>query len=282
MDTDIFLKNPIKTCRICLEEDSDEYISPCLCKGTQKHIHIECLKKWRDTNLDNIDKRNSCEICNFKFIFKNRHLIDHSIYLIDRGKYLLLKHLLLLFISFIIITIEYSDDFFIIRTLNMYNNSSLLKLLRTGYYFWYVLFYFPFTYFIFEIAYMIYFNIQYREIIRNSIYIENIKYNRIIYNSQVFIFLFYYYFFFMINITKLYMFSNFFITLYNIIVRQYFFKMHNSIINKIIIQTNLDNVILSFEDKPLLCYNIETKSNQASDPRSDIRGDMLSNIMSDM
>lgn len=40
-----------EVCRICLGEEDpddkdDELISPCLCKGTMKYIHLSCLKNW--------------------------------------------------------------------------------------------------------------------------------------------------------------------------------------------------------------------------------------------
>ncbi|XAR53284.1 Ubiquitin--protein ligase [Bertholletia excelsa] len=41
----------IACCRICLEcdgeEDDDELISPCMCKGTQQFVHRSCLDHWR-------------------------------------------------------------------------------------------------------------------------------------------------------------------------------------------------------------------------------------------
>lgn len=33
-----------KTCRICLECNRLDYIRPCKCSGTIKHVHEECLK----------------------------------------------------------------------------------------------------------------------------------------------------------------------------------------------------------------------------------------------
>ena len=35
-------------CRICLEDEDelDKLISPCLCNGTMKYVHYECLHKW--------------------------------------------------------------------------------------------------------------------------------------------------------------------------------------------------------------------------------------------
>lgn len=41
----------IQECRICLLDDHHEtMISPCLCQGTQKYVHRECLNQWRQQN----------------------------------------------------------------------------------------------------------------------------------------------------------------------------------------------------------------------------------------
>ncbi|KAI3836517.1 hypothetical protein MKX03_031383 [Papaver bracteatum] len=34
-------------CRICLETDERGFIAPCMCKGTAKYVHRECLDQWR-------------------------------------------------------------------------------------------------------------------------------------------------------------------------------------------------------------------------------------------
>ncbi|CAL5203855.1 unnamed protein product [Lathyrus oleraceus] len=34
-------------CRICLETDGRDFIAPCMCKGTSKYVHRECLDHWR-------------------------------------------------------------------------------------------------------------------------------------------------------------------------------------------------------------------------------------------
>ncbi|KAH7674689.1 Zinc finger RING/FYVE/PHD-type protein [Dioscorea alata] len=36
-------------CRICLDTEGDDLISPCHCKGTQKYVHRSCLDNWRST-----------------------------------------------------------------------------------------------------------------------------------------------------------------------------------------------------------------------------------------
>ena len=70
------------TCRICYGEDSNEdnpLICPCICKGSMKYIHYDCLKNWLNSKIeeemlmdqDNKDvdvisynrKDISCELC---------------------------------------------------------------------------------------------------------------------------------------------------------------------------------------------------------------------------
>jgi hypothetical protein len=39
-------------CRICLEEEpagTMELVSPCSCEGSQKHVHLACLRRWQAT-----------------------------------------------------------------------------------------------------------------------------------------------------------------------------------------------------------------------------------------
>lgn len=39
----------MSACRICLGEENEAknpLISPCLCSGSMKHIHVDCLKHW--------------------------------------------------------------------------------------------------------------------------------------------------------------------------------------------------------------------------------------------
>ena len=53
-------------CRICFEEEEEKnkLLHPCPCKGTQRWIHEECLRRWYF-----MDKQNSnCSVCKYKFI----------------------------------------------------------------------------------------------------------------------------------------------------------------------------------------------------------------------
>ena len=76
-----------KICRICyLEEDTIEnpLIQPCVCSGSMKYIHLECLKHWLKTSIfikieSNQDrfiylyKTPQCELCKTKFTDYIRH-----------------------------------------------------------------------------------------------------------------------------------------------------------------------------------------------------------------
>ena len=62
-------KNKIKKkkiCRICYTEDDTEenpLIQPCICSGTMKFIHINCLEKWISTrSCIEVDKNDNCSV----------------------------------------------------------------------------------------------------------------------------------------------------------------------------------------------------------------------------
>lgn len=54
------------TCRICLEpDDKENFIQPCLCKGSALNVHEACLAQWLF-----VSKSKKCEICNFEYKFQ--------------------------------------------------------------------------------------------------------------------------------------------------------------------------------------------------------------------
>jgi hypothetical protein len=55
-----------KFCRICFEDADEKLISPCLCKGTSKYIHEECLKQWLRYQSEKI-LGSKCEICHHTY-----------------------------------------------------------------------------------------------------------------------------------------------------------------------------------------------------------------------
>lgn len=76
-----------KLCRICyIEEETPDnpLIQPCICSGSMKYIHLDCLKHWLDTSvyIKVEDKENcqiylykeaQCELCKTKFPDFIRH-----------------------------------------------------------------------------------------------------------------------------------------------------------------------------------------------------------------
>src|SRR5690349_16586124 len=57
---------PLVLCRICLQEevDRERLISPCLCKGSMKYVHQDCLNHWRlsSPNPDSVTRCDSCKM----------------------------------------------------------------------------------------------------------------------------------------------------------------------------------------------------------------------------
>ncbi|KAJ6260315.1 E3 ubiquitin-protein ligase [Drechslerella dactyloides] len=66
----------VKQCRICLDtstEDADpelgRLISPCLCKGSARYVHEECLRAWR-LHSANEQSFYKCPTCHFEYQFR--------------------------------------------------------------------------------------------------------------------------------------------------------------------------------------------------------------------
>ena len=91
-----------KICRICYGDDStpdNPLIYPCICKGSMKYIHYDCLKNWLNSKIEediSADSENmeievisynrkdiSCELCKEKlpdYIKYNNHFYNISFY----------------------------------------------------------------------------------------------------------------------------------------------------------------------------------------------------------
>jgi hypothetical protein len=265
--------NNSKICRYCWEEDDREYISPCLCKGGSKFIHIECLNKWRIRHYSNPIKKNSCEICKYKYKFKQHDTTNYVKYFINVNKYYCLHLLIIWFIAMFIIWIEILSDFFLIRTLNFYNynNSSLLKIFRDMklnediFYMLYSLFYLPFSFFLFELRYMYYFHLKCYKLFPNINYKSKLNNQINMYYIQSFLFLYYYYFCLFCDIPIFYIYSSISTVIFNTFYRINFFNKHNKIINIIINNIESTEEILSFEDNPLLGVNFDEIDGVISD-----------------
>ena len=64
-------------CRICFEgeTDDDPFISPCLCRGTSKYVHMSCISTWRNLNRDGIGFT-KCMECNNEYIIKSTNPLE--------------------------------------------------------------------------------------------------------------------------------------------------------------------------------------------------------------
>ena len=96
------IKSNNKLCRICYGEDSTEenpLIYPCICSGSMKYIHYDCLKNWLNSKIEediSVDSENpevevisynrkdiSCELCKEKlpdYIKYNNRYYNISFY----------------------------------------------------------------------------------------------------------------------------------------------------------------------------------------------------------
>ena len=61
-----------KRCRICLDGDNeselDRLISPCLCKGSSRYIHLKCLERWRELSPRK-ESFYRCDTCHYHYSF---------------------------------------------------------------------------------------------------------------------------------------------------------------------------------------------------------------------
>lgn len=63
-----------KECRICFEKsnNNDLFINPCLCSGTSKWVHKECLNTWRIMNK-NKEPYKICMECKYIYKFEYKY-----------------------------------------------------------------------------------------------------------------------------------------------------------------------------------------------------------------
>jgi len=114
-----------KECRYCLSDDKNRnLINPCLCEGTMKYVHQECLEEWIKNGNKSISEINSdsnkklfstcCEICKFeiKYTKHYKNNLLKSIYKMLKNIFGSLKNVCNLIIHFVIV-------FFLIKRLKM-------------------------------------------------------------------------------------------------------------------------------------------------------------------
>ena len=147
-----------KECRICYENENEnkkKLFSPCVCNGTSKYIHYECLEKWRNKNKTK-KPYYYCMECNYKYkfgkkypeeeftIFKNRdnNGLDFGICFII--------NILVIIISALLINID--ENLYIPNTFFLGNSTSFSNYLKYNNKKLY-LYYYSFTTFCFTVLF---------------------------------------------------------------------------------------------------------------------------------
>lgn len=57
-----------KECRICYDTNKKkDFISPCFCDGTRKHVHKKCLQQWRNIHEPDHISFTHCDECQYEY-----------------------------------------------------------------------------------------------------------------------------------------------------------------------------------------------------------------------
>jgi small basic protein len=69
-------ESSLRQCRICFEveqpgqdDPTNPLISPCLCTGSSRYVHRNCLQQWRTTG-NREDAFYQCEVCKFQYQYR--------------------------------------------------------------------------------------------------------------------------------------------------------------------------------------------------------------------
>lgn len=97
-----------KECRICLIDDLKEnMIYPCLCKGSNKYVHHECLKTFMILSDNELFKK-ECYICKYEYNYElentNCYKCNFSLFIIN----IIFASFILLYILNNILSVIYS------------------------------------------------------------------------------------------------------------------------------------------------------------------------------
>jgi len=112
-----------RECRICFEGDNlDDLINPCLCDGTSKWIHSQCLNEWREINIDKHANTN-CMECKYKYKFsylfpEEKELFKRSCIYKNKLSYIILLFLGLFPISYLFFALDRENDYLYIQMIS--------------------------------------------------------------------------------------------------------------------------------------------------------------------
>lgn len=130
-------------CRICYmpeETKSNALCSPCVCDGSLKYIHKQCLKRWIQTTI-NPKFTKYCEICRYELILPKRWPLEIVPHLSNTGAWHYLRK------SSVSIVLGFTTHYFLLcmyipqgRRYDLYNGT------KSRYLFIYVAFMISFIY----------------------------------------------------------------------------------------------------------------------------------------
>jgi hypothetical protein len=120
-----------KECRYCLSgEKAEKLIDPCLCEGTMRYVHQDCLEDWINNRGIYIDKgeklySTKCEICNYDIRYRKRYKysIVESIIRLIKSTFSNVKNFAILIIHSVII-------YYLMKRIRLFIKESL-QLLKT-------------------------------------------------------------------------------------------------------------------------------------------------------
>ena len=263
------LLNEDNICRICYEgeKDEDELIHPCLCKGTQKYIHLKCLQKWRFVNRNNPEKRDNCEICKYHYAIKERteylnYTINNDI--INNILYIVI----LICVSTLLWLVDYNLDFFIIKLLTFfqYENSIIyIKFKKTREIkdmsydpsidiYVYSFFIINITLFFLSFIHLFCYRKHFNKLNKIRYYKNTIRKYKYTYNILRFSVFFAIYL--SIFIDDFYLLANFVLIIFviNLFFHVFYIEKHNKLVKNINMRNINDEFIYSFEDNPLILH----------------------------
>lgn len=104
----------IMECRICFDSaNSEDMISPCLCRGSSKYVHRECLNLWFNLS-DNPNAISNCSECKFNYYKMIPIMIpmNRIIVFIANFRFLaLILHQLLILIIYYMLELFYTFEY---------------------------------------------------------------------------------------------------------------------------------------------------------------------------
>jgi hypothetical protein len=125
----------LKECRICFTEETDDnpFISPCMCKGTSKYIHENCLNQWIECAENNYSKTH-CMECHFEYRFEIENLKYEKAYYFFNLRFHYIHHstiiklFLLTMIYFFVYVIDCTtDDILSLQLINYNSNTQIIQ-----------------------------------------------------------------------------------------------------------------------------------------------------------